>query len=171
LAILETNRLILRRWTPADELPLYAICSDPVVMQYVGDGAPWSRERTRQFIEEALATEKQYGYCRWPLLLKDDQMLAGFCGFTPAEHGAEIGWRLAKGKWGQGLATEAARAVLEFGLEKLGFQRVTATVQSGNEASRRVAEKLGMAVEKRVERHAREVLILVANAAPGEVAL
>jgi RimJ/RimL family protein N-acetyltransferase len=171
LLILETNRLILRRWTPADELPLFAICSDPVVMQYVGDGAPWSRERTRQFIEEALATEQQCGYCRWPVILKDDGMLAGFCGFAPAEHGAEIGWRLARGYWGQGLATEAARAALEFGIQKLGFQRVTATVQSGNEASLRVAVKLGMVVEKRIERNGREVLILVANAAPGDVAL
>ena len=111
MLILETNRLILRRWTPADELPLYGICSDPLVMQYVGDGAPWSRERTRQFIEEALATEKQYGYCRWPLILKDDGALTGFCGFTPAEHGAEIGWRLAREYWGRGLATEAAPAV------------------------------------------------------------
>jgi RimJ/RimL family protein N-acetyltransferase len=171
LLILETNRLIIRRWTVADELPLYAICSDPVVMQYVGDGAPWTREGTRQFIEEALATEKQYGYCRWPLILKDDGMLAGFCGFAPAEHGAEIGWRLARGKWGRGLTTEAAQAVLKFGIQKLGFQRVTATVQSGNEASLRVAEKLGMAVEQRIERNGREVLILVANAAPGEVVL
>lgn len=171
MLILETNRLILRGWTPADELPLYAICSDPVVMRYVGDGAPWSRERTRQFIEESLATERQYGYCRWPLILKDDGLLVGFCGFTPTENGAEIGWRLARGYWGQGLATEAAQAVLKFGVEKLGFQRVTATVQSGNEASLRVAEKLGMAVEKRIERNGREVLMLVANAAPDDVAL
>ena len=139
-------------------------------MQYVGEGAAWSRERTRQFIEEALATEKQYGYCRWPLILKEDGMLAGFCGFAPAENGAEIGWRLARGNWGQGLATEAARAVLKFGIEELGFQRVTATVQSGNEASLRVAEKLRMAVEQRIERNGREVLILV-KAAPGDVVL
>jgi len=166
LHILETDRLILRRWTADDEAPCHAICSDPLVMQYVADGACWSLERTRQFIEEAMATERQYGYCRWPMILKADGLLAGFCGFTPAEGGAEMGWRLASRYWGRGLATEAARAVLAYGFSRFGFRRVIATVQSANGPSRRVAEKLGMTLERTIQRNGREVLVFAATS-PG----
>lgn len=156
--ILETPRLIVRRWTADDADALHSICSDPDVMRYVGDGAPWSAQRTRQFIEDAVATEQTHGYCRWPLIAKDAGLLAGFCGFIPAAEGAEIGWRLASQFWGRGLATEAALAVLKYGVETFGFCRVTATVHCDNRASLRVAEKLGMSVETRNEQTCRVVL-------------
>lgn len=156
--ILETPRLIVRRWTADDAELLHSICSDPEVMRYVGDGAPWRLENTRQFIAEAVATEQTHGYCRWPLILKDDGLLAGFCGFEPAREGAEMGWRLASQYWGRGLATEAAQAILKFGVDSLGFRRVTATVHCENRASLHVAEKLGMSVETRNEQTRRVVL-------------
>lgn len=162
--ILETPRLIVRRWIADDAEALHAICSDPNVMRYVGDGTPWSREKTRQFIEDAVATEQTHGYCRWPLVVKDAGLLAGFCGFIPAEQGAEMGWRLASQFWGRGLATEAAEAVLKFGADSLGFRRVTATVHCENRASLRVAEKLGMSVETRNEPSNRVVLSWKGNA-------
>lgn len=117
-------------------------------MRYVGDGAPWTRERTRQFIEEAAAFEREHGYCRWPLVAKNSETLIGFCGFIAADEGAEIGWRLASEYWGRGLATEAAQAVLKFGAETFGFRRVMATVHCENRASLRLAEKLGMSLER-----------------------
>lgn len=163
MQILETERLIFRRWTLADEAPCHAICSDPLVMQYVADGACWSLERTSQFIEEAISIERQYGYCRWPMILKADGRLAGFCGFTPADDGAEMGWRLASEHWGRGLATEAARAVLAYGFDRFGFRRVIAAVQSANQASRRVAEKLGMTLDSTIQRNGREVLVFAAT--------
>lgn len=162
--ILETPRLIVRRWTGDDSEALHSICSDPDVMRYVGDGTPWNRERTRQFIEEALSAEQMHGYCRWPLIAKDAGLLAGFCGFIPAEEGAEMGWRLASQCWGRGLATEAAQAVLKYGVESLGFRRVTATVHCDNRASLRVAEKLGMSLETRTEQTTRVVLSWKRNA-------
>ncbi|HVW36550.1 MAG TPA: GNAT family N-acetyltransferase [Pirellulales bacterium] len=164
MQILETPRLIVRRWTAADADSLHSICSDPEVMRYVGDGAPWNRERTRQFIEDAVATEQTHGYCRWPLVAKDTGLLVGFCGFIPTEEGAEMGWRLASQFWGRGLANEAAQAVLKFGADSLGFRRITATVHCENRASLRVAEKLGMSVDTRKELSNRVVLSWKGNA-------
>ena len=111
------------------------------------------------FIDRAIAQSLQHGYCQWPLILKDNGALTGFCGFVPVEGGAEIGWRLAFQRWGKGLATEAAQAALKYAFETLGFRRVTATVQSGNRASLRVVEKLGMHQEATIQRNGREVLV------------
>src|SRR5688572_26422746 len=101
--VLKTDRLVLRHWTEADLEPFFSICSDPRVMQFVGDGQAWSREQTRNFIIRAVAQSQQHGYCQWPLVLKDEGTLIGFCGFIPAEDGAEVGWRLASEHWGRGL--------------------------------------------------------------------
>src|SRR5687768_10476906 len=103
--LLETNRLFLRPWTDADLEPFHSICSDSRVMQFVGNGQAWSREQTQNFIDRAISHWQQHGFCQWPLVLKDDGTLIGFCGFIPDERGAEIGWRLGFPYWGRGLAT------------------------------------------------------------------
>lgn len=156
---LATERLMFRDWQASDLEPLHSICCDPSVMQFVGDGEPWSRERTEQFIVSAREMSRTLGFCRWPVIDKSCSALIGFCGFIPASDGAEIGWRLAQASWGRGLATEAARAVLQFGFETLRFQRVIATVQSPNRASIRVVEKLGMQRESSFLRNGREVIL------------
>lgn len=156
---LETERLIFRDWTKADLEAFHSICNDPAVMQFVGDGEAWSLERTEQWIERAKEMSKTVGYCQWALVLKQASALIGFCGFVPANDGAEIGWRLAKSCWGQGLATEAAHMVLKHGFNTLRFPRVIATVQSSNRASIRVCEKLGMTLETSIQRNEREVIL------------
>lgn len=156
---LETERLIFRDWTGADFNAFHKICSDPTVMQFVGDGNPWSEEKTKLWIESSIETAQTHGYCRWALVLKETAELLGFCGFVPTSDGPEIGWRLAKQFWGQGLATEAATAALKFGFETLGFSRVIALVQSPNRASLRVCEKSGLKSESRFERNRRDVLV------------
>lgn len=156
---LETERLMFRDWQASDLEPFHAICSDPSVMQFVGDGTPWSRERTEQFIVSAREMSRTLGFCRWPVIDKASSAVIGFCGFVPASDSAEIGWRLAKESWGRGLATEAARAVLKHGFESLRFQRIIATVQAPNRASIRVVEKLGMKAESTFQRGGREVIL------------
>lgn len=157
LTRLETERLIFRDWQEEDTEPFHAICSDPGVMQFVGNGEPYSRERTKLWIRDSQELSQQRGYCRWALVLKETSALIGFCGFIPADGGAEIGWRLAKECWGQGLATEAAFAALQHGFHVLGFPRVIALVQSPNTASQRVCEKLGMQFERSIERQGRKL--------------
>ena len=79
--------------------------------------------------------------------------LIGFCGLQPWRRSREIeiGWWLAKDCWRQGLATEAARAVLSHGLNKVGFERIIAVIHIENTASQRVAEKLGFDRERASE--------------------
>lgn len=160
---LETERLMFRDWNATDLEPFHSICTDPSVMQFVGDGVPWSLDRTEQFIASAREMSQTLGFCQWPVIDKERSAVIGFCGFVPASDGAEIGWRLAKKYWGQGLATEAARTVLKHGFELLGFQRIIATVQSANRASLRVVEKLGMTPESRSHRNGRDTILLSIN--------
>jgi len=154
-----TERLIFREWALDDLDAFQLICSDSRIMQYVGNGQPWTRQTSRQFIERAIAMSASTGFCQWPLIHADDSTLIGFCGIVNSDDGAEIGWRVAHDYWGQGLATEAARTVLRFSFVTLGFQRIIATVQAANLASIRVAEKLGMRMEKRVDHNGREVIV------------
>lgn len=156
---LETERLIFRDWTEADLEPFHSICSDPAVMQFVGDGQPWSEEKTMFWIESSIETARTHGYCRWALVLKETSELIGFCGFIPTDDGPEIGWRLAKPFWGEGLATEAATAALRYAFDTLGFQQVIALVQSPNRASIRICEKLGMKFNSSFDRNGRDVRV------------
>lgn len=160
----DTDRLAFREWNEDDLDRFHAICSDQRVMQHVGDGRVWSRERTGQFIHAAAESFRQHGYCQWPLIHKADRRLIGYCGFVNTESTPEIGWRLAPEYWGQGLATEAAQAVFKHGMATLGFQRVIATVHAANVASIRVIEKLGMTLVKRSDRDGREVMLYSTDA-------
>lgn len=160
----DTNRLAFREWNGDDLDRFHAICSDPQVMQYVGDGQIWSRARVAGFIQSASESFREHGFCQWPLTHKADGKLIGYCGFVNTDNTPEIGWRLAPEYWGQGLATEAARAVLKHGIQMLGFQRAIATVQSSNLASIRVIEKLGMTLVKRFDRDGREVMLYSTDA-------
>lgn len=160
----DTDRLSFREWNEDDLDRFHAICSDSRVMEYVGDGLVWSRDRTGQFIQSAIDTLEAHGFCQWAVIHKADQQLIGYCGFVKTPTDPEIGWRLAPEYWGNGLATEAARAALNHGIETLGIQRVIATVQAKNSASIRVIKKLGMTLDESFNRDGRKVRVYVANA-------
>lgn len=157
--ILSTARLLVRDWTLADVASFAAICADPRVMEYVFDGEPWSLERTRQWVTDAIALAERCGYCRWAVEQRTTGELLGFCGPVPTTTGAEIGWRLAVSAWGQGYATEAARAVLAYCFERLSLSHITALVQAPNMASQRVCLKLGMHETERFMRSGREIVV------------
>jgi ribosomal-protein-alanine N-acetyltransferase len=86
----------------------------------------------------------------WKLLEPDTSQMIGFCGLQPLANtpDIEIGWWLAPSHWGCGLATEAARAFLRDGFERVGLQRIVAVAHPDNRASRRVMEKLGMQYQR-----------------------
>ncbi|MEX1231635.1 MAG: GNAT family N-acetyltransferase [Planctomycetaceae bacterium] len=155
----ETERLAFREFITDDLEAFHAICADPPVMRFVREGVPWTREQTLDCIDTAKRLSRELGYCRWAVLHKADEQLIGFCGYVPTDGVPEIGWRLAREYWGQGLATEAAQNVLSFGLTTLHMPRVIATVQKRNQASLRVVEKLGMTLESSFERLGQEVLL------------
>ena len=137
-----------------DSKPLQRIFGDAEVMRF-GDGV-----QTRAWVESWLRTCIQEHYPAWgfgpyAVIEQHKQELIGYCGlfFFPDVAGQpeiELGYRFVHASWGQGYATEAARAVRDFAFASLGLKRLIAMIDPSNTASIRVAEKLGMCYEKEV---------------------
>ena len=158
---LTTERLLLRGWDLAADLPSFAaMCRDPDVMRYIHDGQPWTQATCRRWIEENIASLAEHGFCQWAVVRRADGELLGFCGCKHWGRAAAnqsgllgdrrpaIGWRLARAGWGAGVATEAAAAALQHGFAQCDFHSVLATVQPANVASAAVAQKLGMKISE-----------------------
>jgi ribosomal-protein-alanine N-acetyltransferase len=147
-AELRTERLILRRWSEADREPFARMNRDPTVMEFFP--VALSREESDALVDRAIGHFAESGFGPWAAELRDTGAFIGFIGlsvprfeakFTPC---VEVGWRLATEYWGRGLATEGARAALEWGLTELGLGEVVSFTTVDNRRSRRVMEKLGM---------------------------
>jgi RimJ/RimL family protein N-acetyltransferase len=145
----ETERLILRRFTMDDADALVALEADPDVMRYVPD-APASRQ---EILDETLPAFLGYydrfaHYGFWAAVEKESGQFVGWFHFRP-DQGAgplepEIGYRLVRAAWGRGYATEGARALIDKGFTEAGIERVTATAMADNVGSVRVLEKIGL---------------------------
>lgn len=145
-AILETERLILREWTPADVDVLFKMCGDAETMRHIGDGKAWQgAERAQSWLQRVAASYAERGYGPWAVVEKATGKVIGSCGFSYLVELSEIdfGYVFAREYWGCGFATEAALAALRDGFERLGFTDVTANVDEGHSASIRVLEKIG----------------------------
>ncbi|TJZ44433.1 GNAT family N-acetyltransferase [Streptomyces piniterrae] len=151
---IHTPRLLLRRWHDDDLAPMADINADPLVMRWVGDGSVLDLDQTAEAIEGWEEEWDDEGFGRFAVELLASGELAGFVGLSvpadlpEAQHEVEISWRLGRQYWGQGYASEAAQAVLEFALQDRGLDRVIAINRLGNEASENVLRKLGMDVER-----------------------
>lgn len=150
--ILETERLILRHQVIEDLDDLWALYSDPEITKYIPD-APRSRDEAREELEWHMhghPRNSQLGL--WATIHRASGKFIGRCGLLPwsvdGQEEVEVAYTLARNYWGQGLATEAARAILQYGFEKLNFPRLISLIDSENLASQRVAEKIGMRFEK-----------------------
>jgi RimJ/RimL family protein N-acetyltransferase len=146
-----TERLVLRRFKPRDRAPFAALNADPDVMRFIADGRPLSRSASDALMDSIEAHWREHGFGLWCAAPRDDpDGCLGFVGlavpsFLPAVLPAvEVGWRLARDAWGQGLATEGARAALHYAFAELRLRAVISIIEPGNERSIRVAEKLGM---------------------------
>jgi [ribosomal protein S5]-alanine N-acetyltransferase len=143
--ILETPRLVLRTWTAEDDAAdALEIWGDAEVMRFVGE--PFADiEAARRALRRAVAAQEEHGVCIWPVVEKSGGKVVGCCGFHLHEGGPELElvYHFKRAEWGRGYATEAARACLRYGFERLKAPRVVATVLPENEASCRVLEKLG----------------------------
>src|SRR3954447_3009869 len=120
-------------------------------MRWVAPNRPLLREETAGFLDRVVRHWDDHGFGLWALVPRDETAeCIGFAGlaipsFLPAILPAvEVGWRLAPAWWGRGLATEAARASIAFGFERLGLRSIVSVIDARNERSLRVAEKLGM---------------------------
>ncbi len=151
MIVAQTSRLILRQLTLDDVEDLAAIYADPVVMRFF-DGT-YTCEKTKQWLQERVFKfYEQRGWGLWATIYKMDNKLIGRCGLTPqlvdGTEEIEIGYLLAKEYWGMGLATEAACFSRDYGLEKLGANRLISLIDPDNIASQKVANKVGLTYEK-----------------------
>lgn len=144
---IDTPRLIIRPYTPDDLDALDAILSDPETLVFWEK--PYTREETRGSIERNIQSTDKNGFGRWAVILKDTGLLIGLCGIVRMESDGrevnDLGYIFHRDYWGQGYATEAARAVMGYAFEVLELDSVTANMPWNHDASRRVAERLGMA--------------------------
>lgn len=156
MQILETSRLTLRYITVRDAEALIPILGDVEVMRYSIIGVH-DQKQIRRFIEQRLMSYLELGFGLYALVYKQNQEFIGYCGFfiqsIEKQREVEIGYRLAKKYWGQGLATEAAQAVLEYGQQRFNFRRFVCLIDPENIRSVKVATKLGMKQEKSLVYH------------------
>ena len=150
MIVLETPRLILRQYVPADvDLLCEALCDRENMRFYPRE---FSREDVEAWVERNLRRYADHGIGRWALILKAHGTFAGDCGLVrQTVDGAaetEVGYVLARRFQGQGLATEAARACLNHAFSTLGLDRVISLIRPDNTPSRRVAERNGLTIEK-----------------------
>lgn len=145
---IRTPRLLIRSWRDEDFEPYAAMNADARVMEYFP--SVLSREESRVRFARGGARLAERGYGLWPVEVAGEAQFIGIVGLTdpdfaaPFQPAVEIGWRLAAAHWGRGYATEAARAVLAWGFERLALAEIVSFTTGANVRSRRVMEKLGM---------------------------
>lgn len=143
--LLSTERLVLRPVTTDDHAAVLAHWTQPDVRRFLFDGAALSGVEVAETIEESIGDFAARGFGVWLIELGSTADLIGTAGLRPlGSSGLEIFYSLAPGAWGHGYATEAARAVVEYGLGPLGLPEVLAEVDEGNAASVAVVKRLGM---------------------------
>jgi len=148
--LLETEHLVLRRFTLDDIDDLVDLDSDPEVMRFINGGRPTPRDEIENEVLPAFLDyyEHSAGHGFWAAVEKSTERFVGWFHFRPAEGAengeVELGYRLRKSAWGKGYATEGSRALIDKGFTELGVQRVVASTMVVNVASRRVMEKAGL---------------------------
>ncbi len=146
--MLETHRLLLRRWRDSDREPFAALNADPRVMRFFP--AMLSRAESDRAVDRIEAHFEKHGFGLFAAELRQGGAFIGFIGlwtpdfeaaFTPC---VEIGWRIATAHWNQGLATEGAQSVLSHAFDSLHLNEIVSFTTVANAPSRRVMEKIGM---------------------------
>lgn len=177
---LETERLILRQFSPDDADNLFELDSDPEVVRFTTNlGQPIEYTVIQnQILPEYLSYYEKYsGYGYWAAIEKSSQAFIGWFFFRPAVHASyfnpmladvsdiELGYRLRKTAWGKGYATEGSKALIFKGFCELETQRVVSVALAANVASYRVMEKAGLKFWKRFiyEAYGQEVVMYTLN--------
>ena len=144
---LETVRLQMREFVPADYDDLWRLGRDPRVMRYLGDGKPMSREAVARQLLRILGYGKLYpDFGIWHTSRRDTGKFIGwfslkYAGKSPD---VEVGYWLLPDAWGHGFATEGAQAMVDYGFDDLGLHRIIGVTQRGNKASQHVLMKAGL---------------------------
>ncbi len=150
LVSFESKRLRLREWNQADATWLRALNANPNVIFYTGDTGFTSKEKALELIQ-TYPNYQRDGYGRWIVCLKENNTPIGWCGLKSNPWGIDLGFRFLEEYWGQGYGYEAAKRVVDWARSN-GIKRLIGRTLSGNSASIRILEKVGM-------RHFQEVSI------------
>jgi ribosomal-protein-alanine N-acetyltransferase len=155
MTILQTPKLVLRELALEDADALALVLSDPATMRYYP--APYDRAGVEQWIERNRRRYHDDGVGLWAMELKETRELIGDCGIllqqVEGERLYEIGYHLRRDFWGQGLASEAARACRDWAFANLKTNRLISLIRPENQPSRRIAERIGMTLWKEVDWH------------------
>lgn len=153
--MLTTSRLSLRPMREEDIDALLAVFGDPKVMAAFAS-EPFDRAQMERWVRRNLEHQEAHGFGLFTVVHRESGLVIGDCGLELMELDggsvAELGYDLRSDVWGHGLATEAASAVRDHAFDALGLERLISLVRVCNAASRRVAEKIGMRLERELDR-------------------
>lgn len=152
-----TERLMLREYIIDDYKEAHSYLSDPEVLKYM-EFSPTTEEQSRDYVNRFLNFQKQEPriYIKFVVILKTDNCIIGECGLLMPNYKhktAELVYRFNKDYWGKGYATEAAKAILNFGFYQLSLHRIDATCDIRNSASSKVIDNIGMQKEGCLREH------------------
>ena len=158
---LETERLLLRPFCADDQDAYAAMCADPDVMRYLGEGKPLSREDAWRNLAMIIGHWTLRGFGMWAVEERATGVLLGRVGlfYPDGWPGQEVGWTLAREHWGKGYGLEAATASLDHAFHTLRWQRAISLIDPDNKRSIALAERLGERFERDVEIRGRRTLL------------
>lgn len=153
--LLETERFGLRPYTVDDLDDLATVLCDAETMRYYP--RTYTREEALGWITDNIRRYREDGYGLWVIVAKETGEFLGNCGpairIVEGREEVELGWHVKRSHWGRGIAPEAAAACRDHAFGTLGLERVISLIRPQNLPSRRVAEKIGMGVEREVDWH------------------
>ena len=158
---LKTERLLLRPFRQSDIEEYTALNADPEVLRHLGGGTePWDRGRSWRHMAFLMGHWQLGGAGMWVLERRETDEFVGVVGFSAPEGwpGFELAWTLARRWWGNGYATESARAAMAYAFTALGKERVISLIHPDNNASIRVAERIGERLLERIHHLGRDML-------------
>ena len=145
--IIETERVILRRFVMEDAEDVLEFNSNPEVIRYTGDRLLHTLDEAKDCITNVWLNDyEKYGYGRFAVWYKPDNRVIGFAGlkYLPEFGETDIGYRILPEYWGKGITSEMAPPLLKYGFEELGLKRIIGLTMIANEASSRVLQKCGL---------------------------
>jgi ribosomal-protein-alanine N-acetyltransferase len=153
--MLETERLIFRKFTPGDLDALVEMRSDPEVNKYLGGTRLQNPEAIARRMQVYMDSCDRNGFGACAMIWKETGEMIGWSGLMPLEETGEteVGYGMKKEFWGKGIGYECAMAWLRYGFEKAGLDRIVAIAVPENTGSRRIMEKCGMHYEKTAEHY------------------
>ena len=163
---IETERLLVRPFAPEpDARAMAEIYCDPEVMRFIPGGALPDVAAVVALLETYVDAQRDRGFSSWAVVERATGLLVGDAGFGvfEATGDVELGYTVVRSRWGRGYATEAAEACLRAGLAHLHAPRIVAVVDAENDASMRVAERIGMERVETIEAHGRRHVLFASR--------